>query len=277
MEHHGDRGPTVVSKGSYTAKRAEDDFIEAAAQCGYPEYKDLQNLDNNNGVERYQKYIGPNGRRSDAAHRYLHPKLQSGDYPNLHVLVEKQVVKVLLDDNKRAVGVEYQTNPKNLPNPEFLSAGYTSPRTVKASKMVIVSAGANGTPLILERSGIGDSKVLNKAGVQVVEDLPGVGNDYQDHHLTLWAYRTDLKPREAINGFADGRFDVADAIKNNDEILGTNAMEGRELQILLKIRSEADSSAQRANFDQPRLKSRLLDWSSRKLGIGTSRTQLIDL
>ena len=227
-DRHGDRGPTGVSKGTFTAKRAEDAFIDAAEKMGYPEYKDLQNLDNNNGVERYLRYVGTNGRRQDSAHRYLHPKLQSGDYPNLHVLVEKQVVKVLFDDNKQAVGVEYQTNPKFLANPEFLNASYTSPRTVKAKNLVVVSAGANGTPLILERSGVGDPKVLKNAGVSVVEDLPGVGNDYQDHHLTLYTYRTNLTPRETINGFADGRFDVAQAIQQNDELLGTNAMDGRK-------------------------------------------------
>ena len=228
MDRHGDRGPTNVSKGTYTAKRAEDAFIDAAGKLGYPEFKDLQNLDNNNGVERYQRYVGTNGRRQDSAHRYLHPKLQSGEYPNLHVLVEKQVIKVLTDENKRAVGVEYQSNPTFLANPEFLNAGYTSPRTVKAKKMVIVSAGANGTPLILERSGIGKSEVLEKAGVPVVEDLPGVGHDYQDHHLTLYSYRTNLEPRECINGFADGRFDIAEAINSNDELLGTNAMDARK-------------------------------------------------
>lgn len=226
-EHHGDSGPINISKGTHTAKRAEDSFIKAVADAGYPEVVDLQNLDSNNGVERYLRYVGPNGRRQDAAHRFLHPKLQSGEYPNLHVLVEKQVIKVLTDDNKRAVGVEYQTNPGFMPNPEFKAAGYTSPRTVRAKKMVIVSAGANGTPLILERSGIGDAKVLEKAGVSVVEDLPGVGNDYQDHHLTLYAYRTDLSPRDTINGFADGRFDIHEAIRHNDELLGTNAMDAQ--------------------------------------------------
>lgn len=185
-------------------------------------------MDNNNGVERYQKYIGRNGRRQDAAHRYLHPKLQSGEYPNLHVLVEKQVIRVLLDDKKKAIGVEYQSNPKFMANPEFLHAGYTSPRSMKARKLVVLSAGAIGTPLILQRSGIGDPEVLQKAGVDVVEDLPGVGNDYQDHHLSLWAYRTSLKTNECINGFADGRFDIAKAISENDELLGTNAMDGRK-------------------------------------------------
>jgi alcohol oxidase len=86
--------------------------------------------------------------------------------------------------------------------------------------MVILSVGANGTPLILERSGIGDLKLLEQAGVPVVENLPGVGNEYQDHHLTLYAYRTNLTPRETINGFSDGRFDIHEAIRKNDELLG---------------------------------------------------------
>ena len=84
---------------------------------GYSELKDLQDLDANNATERWLKYIGPNGRRQDAAHRYVHNKLQSGDYPNLHVVCEKQVIRVLFDDNKKAVGVEYQSNPKFRKNP----------------------------------------------------------------------------------------------------------------------------------------------------------------
>ena len=228
MKTHGDSGHVNVSKGTHIAKEPENDFLRAAAAVGYPEIKDLQDLDSNNGVERYQKYIGPNGRRQDAAHRFIHPKLRNGQYPNLHVLVEKQVIKVLFDDNKRAVGVEFQTNPKFMPNPEFLAMGYTSPRTVKAKKMVILSAGANGTPLILERSGVGDPEILKKAGVETIHDLPGVGKDYQDHHLTLYTYRTNLTPRDTINGFSDGRFDIEEAIKHQDELLGTNAMDARK-------------------------------------------------
>lgn len=194
---------------------------------GYEEVQDLQNLDANNAVERYYRYVGPNGRRQDAAHRYLHPKLQGHEYPNLHVLTEKQVLRVLFE-GKTAVGVEYQTNPRFMANPEFLDTAYTSSRTVKAKKMVVISAGANATPGILERSGVGGADILNKVGVDVVEDLPGVGEDYQDHHLSLWSYRTNLTPRECINGFQDGRFDIAEAIRMNDELLGTNAMDGRK-------------------------------------------------
>ncbi|KAK4894498.1 hypothetical protein LTR27_007384 [Elasticomyces elasticus] len=223
-EHHGFDGPVNISGGTHRCKHAEDDFIQAADAMGYHELKDIQNLRDNNATERWLKYVGPNGRRQDSAHRFLHPKLQSGKFPNLHVLVEKQVIRVLLDENKKAVGVEYQSNPRFLANPEFMTAKQT-PRSVKARKMVICSAGANGTPLILERSGIGNPEILKRAGVECVEDLPGVGHDYQDHHLTLYAYRTNLSPRDTINGFSDGTMDVSEAIRNTDELLGTNAMD----------------------------------------------------
>jgi alcohol oxidase len=226
-DRHGFDGPINVSRGTHTCHRAADAFIEAAAALGYPEVADLQDLEANNAIERYSRYVGTNGRRQDAAHRYLYPKLMSNDYPNLHVLVEKQVVKVLFDDNRRAVGVEYQTNPKYLANPEFLASAYTSLRTVKARKLVVVSAGANGTPTILERSGLGDPNVLEAAGVPVVETLPNIGNEYQDHHLSLWAYRTNLTSKETINGFQNGRFNVEEAIRNADELLGTNGMDAQ--------------------------------------------------
>ena len=227
---HGFEGPVNISSGTHRCKRAEDTFIEAADALGYSELKDLQNLDANNGTERWMKYVGPNGRRQDSAHRYIHPKLRSGQYPNLHVICDKQVIKVLFDDNKRAVGVEYQTNPKSQPNPEFMVAKQT-PRTVRAKKMVVVSAGANGTPLILERSGVGDAKILQRAGVPMIQELPGVGNDYQDHHLTLYAYRTSLTKNETINAFSDGRFDLQEAIRANHELLGTNAMDACKINI----------------------------------------------
>lgn len=98
----------------------------------------------------------------------------------------------MLIEGGRAVGVECQ------PNPKFSSDD--TKRKIRALKLVCLSAGANATPLILERSGVGDPDVLRKAGVQLVQPLRGVGNEYQDHHLSLWAYRTDLGPREAING-----------------------------------------------------------------------------
>lgn len=123
-------------------------------------------------------------------------------------------------DDKRAVGIEYR------PNPRFnkdATAGEV--HTVGARKLVVLSSGANGTPLILERSGVGAKAVLDRAGVPVVEDLPGVGHDYQDHHLSLWTYRTSLTPDETINGFANGRFDLAAMVKQDHALLGWNSMD----------------------------------------------------
>lgn len=75
--------------------------------------------------------------------------------------------------NKRAVGIEYVQNPKVHPNAsnEVLVA--------KAKRLVVVSAGSFGSPGILERSGIGAKAVLEKAGVDVLVELSGVGENYQ--------------------------------------------------------------------------------------------------
>ncbi|KAF2025401.1 alcohol oxidase-like protein [Setomelanomma holmii] len=221
-EHHGYDGPINISDGGFRAKIAEDDFMKAAADYGMPEIEDLQNLDNNNGFERWHRYVSPDGKRQDTAHRYLHPKLEDGQHKNLHVLVESKVVRVVFDDNKRAVGVEYT------PNPEFQAViGLTGhpTKTVKARKLVVVTCGACGTPPVLERSGLGDSKFLARAGVKVVEELRGVGKDYQDHHLLLYPYRTNLNPDQTIDRILSGRVDAAELIKNNDKILGWNAID----------------------------------------------------
>ena len=74
--------------------------------------------------------------------------------------------------NDRAVGVEYLQNATFNPDvsKEIL--------TVRAKRLVVVSGGACGSPLILERSGIGGKDVLHRAGVKQVVDLPGVGATY---------------------------------------------------------------------------------------------------
>jgi alcohol oxidase len=76
--------------------------------------------------------------------------------------------------NGRAIGLEYvQIGP--VPNPD----GDSQVRVVRAAKMVVVAAGAFGSPAILERSGIGAKDVLGRNGVEQVVDLPGVGENYQ--------------------------------------------------------------------------------------------------
>jgi alcohol oxidase len=72
-----------------------------------------------------------------------------------------------------AIGVEYLFDKR------VHEASPQDIRLVKARKLVIVSAGAMGSPLILERSGIGRKDVLGRAGIPVVADIPGVGENYQ--------------------------------------------------------------------------------------------------
>ncbi|KAI8931137.1 hypothetical protein NX059_011491 [Plenodomus lindquistii] len=221
-KHHGQSGPINVSDGGFRAKVSEDDFIRAAGEVGYPEIEDLQNLENNGGFQRWQRYVSPEGKRQDTAHRYLHPKLEDDKHSNLHVLCESKVVRVLFDENKRASGVEYT------PNPEFqVEIGLTAQpvKSVKARKLVVVTCGACGTPPVLERSGVGEKKILERAGVPVVEDLPGVGKDYQDHHLLLYPYKTSLSPEDTIDGVLSGRRDVPKMLETKDKMLGWNSID----------------------------------------------------
>lgn len=168
-----------MSLGNYTSERIDAEFIAASENAGWPEVPDIQDLESINSVGKNKRYISTEGKRQDAATCYLRPRLNSDKYPNLHVLVESQVLRVLIDDDtKTAVGVEIRTNPRYNPD----AAGEPL-RVVKARKLVISSSGACGTPSLLERSGLGDSKVLERSGIPVVVDLPGVGNGYEDHHL----------------------------------------------------------------------------------------------
>lgn len=219
-EHHGYDGPIHVSNGSFRSKRVEDEWLRAAEKFGYPEITDLQNLDTNNGWQRWLRYIDLEGKRSDTAHGYLHPRLRDGKHPNLHVLVESKIVRVLFDENKRACGVEFTPDPKF--QVQMTIATRHPKQTVKARKLVVVSCGACGTPSVLQRSGIGPKEVLDRAGVPVVEDLPGVGNNYQDHNLIAYFFESSLKPHETSDAIITGRLSYSDAVAQKHPHLGWN-------------------------------------------------------
>ncbi|OAX31048.1 hypothetical protein K503DRAFT_704329, partial [Rhizopogon vinicolor AM-OR11-026] len=112
------------------------------------------------------------GKRSDAAHHYIYNQAHN---PNLQLWVGKRVKRVIFED-KRAVGVEFTSDPAVCQDADLPSG------TVRASKLVVVSAGAFGSPTILERSGIGAEAVLKRCGIELLVNLPGVGENYQDHN-----------------------------------------------------------------------------------------------
>ena len=103
-------------------------------------------------------------------------------HPNLRMELNALATRVLLDKDKRAVGVEYLRG-------ERLYRAHTRPneaagelRTIRASREVIVAGGAFNSPQLLMLSGIGPRDVLEKHGVKVVVELPGVGKNLQDRY-----------------------------------------------------------------------------------------------
>lgn len=88
---------------------------------------------------------------------------------NYHLLAETAVSKIVFDEGKKAMGVEYITKKGN------------TSKIVKAKREIVLSAGSLHTPQILQLSGIGPGKLLSYFKIPVVEDLPGVGQNFQDH------------------------------------------------------------------------------------------------
>lgn len=183
---------------------------------GIPESVDLQSLDSNHAVQPNLRYISPDGTRQDAAHAYVHPRLQDNKHHNLHVLVEHEVLRVLFDD-KRATGVEVRGTPH-----VHDDAGV---HTIKARKMVIVSTGTLGTPLLLERSGVGNRNVLDRSGISLVADVPGVGEGLQDHNSILAGYYTSLKSDETADDLLNGTVTFQQLLEQKDDMLTWNAAE----------------------------------------------------
>lgn len=187
--------------------------MKAVSLVGDREFDDLQDLKACGGWSRWARFVSPDGWRQDTAHAYVHPLLQDNCHSNLHVLVETQVQRVIFDQNHHATGVEIT------PNPEFqITTPLSQPAPtgfIRAKKQVMVSCGALGSPVLLERSGIGGAQLLNKIGVPVVSDLPGVGENLQDHHLVLYPYKTSLQPEETIDDVLSGRVSPEIAIQKD--------------------------------------------------------------
>lgn len=84
-------------------------------ELGYPEAEGWQDLESL-GVEAIRKYVLPDGKRSDTAHAYLNPLLRDGRHTSLHMPVEIEIMRVLIDDDRRASGVEFRPNPTFQPD-----------------------------------------------------------------------------------------------------------------------------------------------------------------
>jgi choline dehydrogenase len=142
--------------------------IEAGQEIGL-EYRDDVNSLPHGGIGYCQQTRGGR-RRASAARTYLRPAMRR---TNLQVVVKGLVHRILFD-GRRAVAVEFER-------------GGTVQR-VDANREIILAAGAIGSPHILQLSGIGAPEHLNRVGIPVVHELPGVGRNLQDHYIARISY-----------------------------------------------------------------------------------------
>src|SRR5688572_6530813 len=160
-EYRGDAGPRPTRYGTLS-NPLHAAWLEAGRQAGYAAIEDI-NGPQQEGFGRFDMTVSPDGRRSSAANAYLRPAMRRR---NLEVRTRAHATRVLFD-GKRATGVEYRRG-------DALSI-------VAARREVIVSGGSINSPKLLKLSGIGPAAELAAHGIPLVHDLPGVGENLQDH------------------------------------------------------------------------------------------------
>lgn len=168
----GDEGLLHVSQG-----RCENPlyraFIDAGAQAGYP-YNDDMNGECQEGFGPLDMTIH-RGRRWSSATAYLKPAKKR---KNLTVLTEAHALKVNIEKGRaKSLDIAHRRKLK----------------TVFAEQEIIVCGGAINSPQLLMLSGIGDANELSKLGIDVIQDLPGVGKNLQDH-LEVYIQQQCLQP-----------------------------------------------------------------------------------
>ncbi len=159
-EYHGVNGPLLLETGPCRNPLFEA-FFKAVQEAGYPLTSDVNGY-RQEGFGAFDRNLS-RGRRLSSARAYLHPVKKR---PNLKVICRAHATRILFD-GKKAVGVEYSKHKK---------------KTFKAfGGEVICCGGAINSPQLLQLSGVGNAADLAGVGVDVVHDLPGVGENLQDH------------------------------------------------------------------------------------------------
>ena len=166
-EYHGTGGPLNVAdlRSVNPLSRA---FLEASGELGY-----TANDDFNGALQEgfgFYQVTQKGGKRCSAAAAYLKPILRR---PNLTVRTHAQATRLLIE-GRRVVGVEYVRDNRA--------------EQVRADREVILSGGSVNSPQLLMLSGIGPADELKRLGISPVIDLPGVGQNLQDHLFVAVAY-----------------------------------------------------------------------------------------
>ena len=168
-EYHGDQGPLSVSN-MRIQRPITDAWVAAAQAAGYKFNPDYNGVDQE-GVGFFQ-LTARNGRRCSSAVAYLNP-VKSRE--NLQIITHAQVERIVVE-GKQAKAVTYKSKSGTL-------------QTVTANREIILCGGAINSPQLLMLSGIGEADQLLEHGLNVVQNLPGVGKNMQDHLQARLVYK----------------------------------------------------------------------------------------
>ncbi|MGH8299691.1 MAG: GMC family oxidoreductase [Steroidobacteraceae bacterium] len=171
-EYHGAGGPVHVHDPSAAVHPLCASFLGACAEAGFPITRDF-NGPETEGAGLWQVTIR-NGVRVSSASAYLRPALRR---PNLELATRARATRVLFS-GAAATGVEYLRGGSRL--------------TATARREVLLSAGAIGSPQLLELSGIGDPELLRRLQIPVLAASPTVGRGLQDHVCVSYFYRSKV-------------------------------------------------------------------------------------
>ncbi|MBT6028565.1 MAG: choline dehydrogenase, partial [Porticoccaceae bacterium] len=165
----GSSGPVVISGGNNMRNPLYRAFIDAGVQAGYSETDDYNGHRQEGFGQKFMNVDG--GVRASTGYAYLkHTRRR----PNLTILKHALVTRIIFD-GKTATGVQCEVD------------GQT--KIFSAQQEVILCAGSIGSPQLLQVSGIGPRETLATAGIDLVHELPGVGENLQDHLEFNFQYR----------------------------------------------------------------------------------------
>ena len=177
---HGTDGEMTVSDIKlHPATRA---FFSAAKDLGWDRIDDFNDWEQEGGTSPYQMYE-QRGIRVNSANSYLREEVRRR--PNLTIEIEAEARRVVFDGT-RAAGVEYDRAGKDR-------------LTASARREVIVCGGAINSPKLLMLSGVGPAGQLQRLGIPVVCDLPGVGQNFQNHPIAgvIYSYKRGTRPPDS--------------------------------------------------------------------------------
>src|SRR5580658_3066710 len=177
-------------------------FLDAAREMGMPILDDV-NGPMRPGAGYINMNIAADGTRVSAVRTFLRPALSR---PNLTLLLNTNVVKLNFKGT-RCVGVKINTNG--------------TVKDIAADKEVILAAGAINSPKLLMLSGVGDAKALRSFGIDVVENLPGVGENLQDHVLlsgVVFKYKGKMPDRPAGSNAVEAEAYLSSGLSSDTDI-----------------------------------------------------------